>query len=289
VLVLDPRTLVVESLLVSLCLAAAMVGVSALRRVPRGFGAWTLAQVAYFLGGCFVAARGAIPLLASVLVGNLLLLLGHWLMVEGFVRFHGLRRRIPAWVDGLLLLLAAAYFGAAAAGPASPRIVAWSLASAWLLLRMALAPLASAAARRSAAQRILSGVYLAGAAVLLVRLGWVSRSPPVADLWREGWTAVVPGLVLTIVNTGGVLLALYLTFERSESGLRAALAEVKTLTGLLPICMHCHSIRNDRGYWDRLELYLGDHSDAQFSHGICPDCFTRLYPGLGPPPGRGEP
>ena len=60
--------------------------------------------------------------------------------------------------------------------------------------------------------------------------------------------------------------------------LRTALDEVKTLRGLIPICVHCKSIRDDAGYWNKIEEYLLDHSDAQFTHGICPECARKLYP-----------
>jgi PAS domain S-box-containing protein len=60
--------------------------------------------------------------------------------------------------------------------------------------------------------------------------------------------------------------------------LRASLAEVKTLSGLLPICASCKKIRDDKGYWNRIESYITDHSEAEFSHGICPACAEKLYP-----------
>ncbi len=62
--------------------------------------------------------------------------------------------------------------------------------------------------------------------------------------------------------------------------LEEALAQIKTLNGMLPICANCKKIRDDQGYWNQLEAYLGDHSDATFSHCICPECFRRLYPEL---------
>jgi PAS domain S-box-containing protein len=57
-----------------------------------------------------------------------------------------------------------------------------------------------------------------------------------------------------------------------------ALDNVKTLSGLLPICVHCHKVRNDQGYWDRIEQYITERTDAAFSHGLCPDCFQKHYP-----------
>jgi DNA-binding response OmpR family regulator len=58
--------------------------------------------------------------------------------------------------------------------------------------------------------------------------------------------------------------------------LEDALASVKQLQGLVPICSYCKKIRNDRNFWQQLESYLSDHSEAKFSHGICPDCFQRV-------------
>lgn len=62
--------------------------------------------------------------------------------------------------------------------------------------------------------------------------------------------------------------------------LRRTLGEVKTLRGFLPICSSCKKIRSDKGYWQQIESYIREHSEAEFSHGICPDCAVRLYPGI---------
>jgi PAS domain S-box-containing protein len=66
--------------------------------------------------------------------------------------------------------------------------------------------------------------------------------------------------------------------ERLISELQNALADIKTLTGLLPICASCKKIRDDQGYWTQLEAYIQDRSDTRFSHSICPDCAAKLYP-----------
>jgi PAS domain S-box-containing protein len=66
--------------------------------------------------------------------------------------------------------------------------------------------------------------------------------------------------------------------ERLVEELQEALANVKTLRGLLPICASCKKIRDDGGYWSQIETYLSAHSEAEFSHGICPECAKQLYP-----------
>ena len=66
--------------------------------------------------------------------------------------------------------------------------------------------------------------------------------------------------------------------ENLITDLQEALANIKTLSGLIPICANCKKIRKDSGYWQQMEAYISDHSEAKFSHGICPDCARELYP-----------
>lgn len=71
-----------------------------------------------------------------------------------------------------------------------------------------------------------------------------------------------------------------LMFLELKSREEATLKEVKTLRGIIPICASCKKIRDDKGAWNQIEVYVRDHSEAEFSHGICPDCAKKLYPDL---------
>jgi hypothetical protein len=66
--------------------------------------------------------------------------------------------------------------------------------------------------------------------------------------------------------------------EQKTEDLTRALEQVHTLHGLLPMCPSCKNIRNDQGFWTRVESYLVDHTEAQFTHCLCPDCLRKLYP-----------
>ncbi|MBU4001213.1 MAG: hypothetical protein KKB94_02725 [Proteobacteria bacterium] len=66
--------------------------------------------------------------------------------------------------------------------------------------------------------------------------------------------------------------------KQINKDLQHAITEVKTLQGILPICSFCKKIRDDKGYWEQVEVYVGDHSHADFSHSICPDCMKINYP-----------
>ena len=74
------------------------------------------------------------------------------------------------------------------------------------------------------------------------------------------------------------LVVSQLELRRVSHALAEAAANVKTLRGLLPICMHCKAIRDDKDYWQSVEMYVKTHTEAVFSHGICPDCAKKHYP-----------
>jgi len=90
-------------------------------------------------------------------------------------------------------------------------------------------------------------------------------------------TRIVAGLAALheeLVNTTRELYKRNLALEEARERL-------KTLRGLLPICCSCEKIRNDRGYWEQIEVYVRDRTDADFTHGVCPECVETLYPGYG--------
>jgi hypothetical protein len=84
-------------------------------------------------------------------------------------------------------------------------------------------------------------------------------------------------MVATYLGLLSFLTYCFILFRRR---LDQALATAKTLSGLLPICASCKRIRDDQGYWSQIESYLRKHTEADFSHGLCPDCVVRLYPDM---------
>jgi DNA-binding response OmpR family regulator len=84
--------------------------------------------------------------------------------------------------------------------------------------------------------------------------------------------------LLARIQVGCRVIELQNALEARVQQLEEALAHIKTLQGIIPICMHCHKIRTDKESWQRLELYIQDHSGASFSHGVCPECMEKIYP-----------
>jgi C4-dicarboxylate-specific signal transduction histidine kinase len=146
-------------------------------------------------------------------------------------------------------------------------------------------------------------------AVLLIPLGlaWTRSQEMVAQLYGPTvalslTVALAVGLLVAIVwNTGallhqadlqrraaeGDLLRAYDELEtrvaqrtrdlsQANEELRQAMERIRTLSGLLPICAWCKKVRDDNGYWSQIETYLRQHSQAEFTHGICPECAVRM-------------
>lgn len=76
------------------------------------------------------------------------------------------------------------------------------------------------------------------------------------------------------VQVGAHVLALQENLAARVRELEATLSQVKQLQGLLPICTYCKKIRDEQNYWHRVEMYISEHTEVEFSHGICPDCYT---------------
>jgi sigma-B regulation protein RsbU (phosphoserine phosphatase) len=86
------------------------------------------------------------------------------------------------------------------------------------------------------------------------------------------------GELLARVKVGRRMLEMQDALVIKNAELLQALEQVRTLSGIVPICMHCKNIRDDKGYWEKVEAYVSSHTDARFSHGICPECLKKHYP-----------
>jgi PAS domain S-box-containing protein len=104
----------------------------------------------------------------------------------------------------------------------------------------------------------------------------IAKDGKVLDIWITATCLKIDsGIIDSIATTERDITQL-------KNDLRAKENEVKILRGLLPICASCKEIRDDQGYWHSIESYIHEHSEAEFSHGICPKCLKKLYPQYDP-------
>ncbi len=116
-------------------------------------------------------------------------------------------------------------------------------------------------------------IYMAIIGSILTVIGFYS-SPGGGELWKVVFNRLLA--LLAIWTTAILSVQRKTIYDEREK----VLLELKTLSGLLPICASCKKIRDDKGYWEQIESYITNHSEAVFSHGICPDCIKKLYPDL---------
>jgi hypothetical protein len=104
--------------------------------------------------------------------------------------------------------------------------------------------------------------------------------PEYKDQYMElaGFIQNIAGLAISHARQFDRLNEIAEELNNEKEKLKSAVENVKQLRGLLPICSYCKKIRVDEGYWMQLEMYLRDHADLEFSHGLCPDCLKKLYP-----------
>ena len=104
--------------------------------------------------------------------------------------------------------------------------------------------------------------------------GYLLKPPAPPDLKR------VIAIAIARFDDMMALRRLNAKLDGRNKALEDALAKINVLSGLLPICANCKKIRDDDGYWHQVEVYMEEHSDARFTHGLCPDCKQTLYPQL---------
>lgn len=118
---------------------------------------------------------------------------------------------------------------------------------------------------------VLALSYLAGGMLIILRQA--NLIPPLGI--DTGAILLMSSFCIVLMSGFSLIL---LAKEKSDLELKEAWEQIKTLRGILPICAHCKKIRNDKGYWEQVELYVSKHTEAKFSHGICPQCVSKYFP-----------
>jgi DNA-binding response OmpR family regulator len=130
--------------------------------------------------------------------------------------------------------------------------------------------------RRIRRQKARDPVYL----ILLTALAQSSAVVTGLDAGADDYVAkpFKPSELRARIRVGQRVLELQSSLAKRVDELEEALSHVKALQGIIPICSYCHKIRNDQESWQRVDQYITEHSDAQFSHGLCPECLEKHYP-----------
>jgi len=277
---LDIRTLLLATALLAAFNAVVVLSFRVTQESAPGFSCWAASVVTGAVAFALLGLRDAIPDELSIVGADTLLALAAVLRLDGSRRFL---RGVPVPRPWYLLVLATCVAMAAFFYPpydsAVARLVVVSAAVAIPVALIGVEFLRSRPPRGSRLHLWAFGLAMLLLVGLVARVVSGFRQPGFTTL-RGGTTHVAFFLLLILVEAGATLILLLLNAQRIEQRLREALSHVKVLGSLLPMCAACRKIRDDDGYWQQLEAYVEAHSDTHFSHGLCPDCMKRLYPGF---------
>jgi hypothetical protein len=277
-LALDIPSLNAAAAAVALALAVAMLAVRATQRTEPGFGLWVAGACACSGALGLISLQGRAPAILTVVAANGLIAAYAALTTAGLERFLERRPRWALHATGLALVVAGSAL-LTFVWPAVPARIAlvcfalagWLGASAALVVRRARRELGAPNRFLPAALGAFALWNLARATYL--RSSRAAAAPlPANDPVQALFFVALPALVAAVAVG---LTALDL--QRVDHRLRASAEELGLLRGIVPICAGCKRIRDGHA-WTPVEQWVAERSDAEFSHGLCPACVTRLYP-----------
>ena len=248
------------------------------RKRFNGIGFLALNYALQTAGLFALVTRGAIPEGVSIAFTNGLMVAGVIFGYYGFTLFCGKPQRIRMWVILFAAFMLAQFYWYAIEPNmmwrkvnSSAVLVVAGLLTAYFLLFMA-----DKTTRYFTS--LVGRIHLFYAAFFAVRavIAFFEHRVNAGFFDPNTWESVLglfyPPLFVLMTFSVGVMINRRLGWETEQ-----AKAELKVLSGLLPICAHCKNVRDDRGYWNQIETYISLHSEADFSHGICPECEHKYY------------
>ncbi len=275
---INPFTLAFSAGIVCWALGTCFFALSRTSRVYPGFSLWTIAAFLSGAGSILVGLRGLVPDFLSFLIGNTLVILSVIVIKRGcFVFFDEPQQPKFDTLSLLLFMVIQSYFSFVN-DSLHARIIIGSLSHAANSLSMLYGLWRRQSPDAFPVSRLLSGSLLFFAMYNLLR-GTFSVLFLVFS--SESSAGIILGLSV-LIQIASVLFIYFALLvcnaQRIESDLQLAKEQIRTLYGILPICCHCKKIRSDSNAWQPVEQFVRDHSHAQFSHGICPDCIQKHYP-----------
>lgn len=277
----DIRTISFFSGISAFAMCLCMLHVALRRKTYPGFYHWTAAAMCFGLGFVLFSLRGHLPEVLTIILANTLIFGSVILICRGLVLFCALRQmnRLDfSILAGFVLCFLYLTYGRSSV---NGRIVVTSALGFFFLVRatwLAGWPVAEYLRERN---WILVAALSVSALWLILRGGVALLGHrPIVDFMAAGYFQGLSFIVFTVSNLLGAVGLISINSNRLENDLAAAMSEIKTLRGIIPICSSCKKIRDDQGYWQQVEHYFQSHAEVEFSHSFCPECVQALYPFL---------
>lgn len=278
---LDLRTLSIVTGLTALAMSVCMLHVGLRRKTYPGFGYWGAAFLANFVGLVGVSIRNYSPDLFSVLMANGFIILSAILLCRGLAIFSGSKTLV--WLDivALVFLLGLQTYFTIKENDVHLRAGFLGLWLSVFYFRAAMLTRFPVAKILGHCNCLLAGAFF-GISLLafwggMAALLWHTSLTNLMNAGAPYGVSIVAYLAMITIVMAGLIS---INSTRLELDLTSAKEEIVDLESFLPICANCKKIRDDQGYWQQVERYLQEHTGAEMTHSICPECAAELYPEL---------
>lgn len=279
--ILDIRTLSLTSGIISLILSTCMLYVYIRRKTYIGFMQWVISSVLNCFALILLSLRGFIPDFITIVIANTLIILAIGFIAYGMEIFLGITRRAWLFISLAMILFVSFLYFTYYSPNVNARIIIISAILATLYAYCGYIVHRFLPRLMNDHNVLLMGVFSILSIWFVFRIiPTVFIEGPIVDFMRA---SAIQGVSIMVFFGGNIFVTIgliILNFQRVEIDLQATQDEVKTLRGIIPICSSCKKIRDDEGIWNQIETYIRSHSEAEFTHGICPDCRDKLYPEL---------
>ena len=284
--------LAIRTLYFSVCatlftLSACMVNYLYSRKTFPGFRAWTWASILSALAVLLLGFRHLLPDFITIIVSNTFTIIAMFLFYSGFKSFAEEKFNLNLHFAFIIVYSAILFPIFTYVTPnlrARIIIASTAMGGYWLFCGLV--------HYRQVQQGILKlNKLLMTTIILLIALRafravyYFIPSNNISDLMSSGGMAGVLILLLTMLSASFLIGLMQLNSQKLEEEnvslirkLQTTLDEIKTLKGILPFCSFCKRIRDDQGYWNKVDAYIVEHSEADISHSICPECAKKNYP-----------
>jgi hypothetical protein len=287
------RLLLITATILAGFLAFTMIFFKNQEKKCPGFGDWTVGASLIAWGYLLYVLRGVIPDAVSIIIGSVLFPAGIVFYLQGMRKFIGLSG-LPLvwWVFPFTTFVCCSYYYFVCDDPAM-RSLCGSLVLAIPHLETARLVFKQLSKEKFLFYPIIALEMTIASAVFIARGFWAILIPSFTLLMdspaQHGFfiammvfqtTITISFIMLNTERLQRQLLVADGVLKSKVEELEQALSQVKTLSGLLPICANCKKIHDDKDHWIHIETYIRDRSEADFTHGLCPECAHTLYPEL---------
>ncbi len=275
----DIRSLSLINGMISFTLVVCMLYTLSSQKVYPGFRKWTVATVFNAAGFTVLSLRGLVPDFLSIIGTNILLISAYFLISRGLTEFVGKKQNnIKDSITAMLFLILLLFY-TYIKPDISMRIIFFSVFSGYFCMKSAIVIYTqSKVCIGKTNWLLLTGFMIICFWFFLRSVITFMSGREIADFMSADifqGTIFIIGFISHIIIITGLII---MNSQRLDFELRKANDNIKSLKSLLPVCASCKKIRDDRGYWNQIESYIKTHTEADFSHGLCPECTKKLYP-----------